>query len=71
MCYPSHVMQVGSFHGAEGIGHIGGLHTTAALLLAVFEPIVAAANVTGHLEKLAKAIKRDHDKLLLPQPGVL
>jgi First Longin domain of FUZ, MON1 and HPS1/Second Longin domain of FUZ, MON1 and HPS1 len=63
---------VSTFGGWDGcIGHIAGIHTTSAIMLCAFDPSVTADKVTVLTEKLAKAVKKDHDKLLLPSPGVL
>jgi hypothetical protein len=63
---------VSSFGGWEGsIAHVAGIHTTNALVLCAFDGSVATDRVTVATEKLAKAVKRDHDKVLLPAPGTL
>lgn len=50
---------------------IAGIHTTYGLVLAAFDGTVAFPNITTHMEKLAKILRREHERLLLPSPGVL
>lgn len=61
----------GAGAGEAAIAHIAGLHTTNAILLAAFDAGIDQSKVPDAMERLAKAIKRDHDKLLLGTPATL
>lgn len=61
----------GSSQPPAGVVTIAGIHTTNALLFAAFDASVAHADVPGAMERLAKALRSDNDKLLLAAPGVL
>jgi hypothetical protein len=62
---------VGVAADAGVVSTIAGISTTYGLVLAAFDASVAWASVTGHMERLAKALRREHDRLLLPAPGQL
>jgi len=62
---------ISTYYGLESVGHVAGIHTTNAILLAAFDPTVVPDKVAAALEKLAKAVRRDHDKLLMPSPSAL
>jgi len=48
------------------------IRLAAAAFLGVTAGMAMAADkVPAAMEKLAKLVKRDHDKVLLPSPGVL
>lgn len=65
------VSTFGGWEGASVVAHVAGIHTTNAILVAALDGSVPSDRVAAAMEKLAKAVKRDHDKLLLPAPGTL
>jgi hypothetical protein len=54
-----------------GVATIAAINTTHALLLAAFDASVPHADVPAAMERLAKALRADNDKLLLASPGSL
>lgn len=54
-----------------GIIHVAGLHSTYGVLLASFDGTLGHAEVPGALERLAKALRAENDRLLLTHPGVV
>ena len=54
-----------------GVATIAAISTTHALLLAAFDASVAHADVPAAMERLAKALRADNDRLLLASPGSL
>ena len=60
----------GGWRGAA-ISHVAGIHTTSALAFAAFDGSVPPDRVAAALEKLAKLLKREHERILITSPGVL
>jgi hypothetical protein len=54
-----------------GVATLAGLRTTHGTLLAAWDASVAHADVPGAIERLAKALRADNDKLLAAHPGVI
>ncbi len=50
---------------------IGGCNTTNAIVLASFDASVGTDRIPGLLEKLAKTVRKDHDRLLMAAPVML
>jgi hypothetical protein len=48
---------------------VAALHTTQAIILAAFDGFATPEEVPGEMENLAKALKRDHDRLLMAAPA--
>jgi hypothetical protein len=69
--YDWSVVSAGSGGVAAAIGHVAGIHTTYGLVLAALDASLPAARVTQTMERLAKALRRDHYRLLLPSPGAV
>jgi hypothetical protein len=60
----------GSVQSTEMAGHISGLHTTNAILMAVLDGSVASDRVVNAMERLAKVLKKEHGRLLALTPGI-
>jgi len=62
---------ISSYSGLEALATIAGLHTTNAIVLCAFDATQPPERIPSLTERLAKLVRRDHDKVLIPSPGVL
>ena len=60
-----------SYPGLDGLAHVAGHACSSSITLAVFDGSVSPASLEKAVERLAKALKKDVDRLLCTSPGVL